>query len=182
LIENNCKICLKFFLAKTKRRIYCSKKCQLAANAGKYYLRHTKEVNERRKNKYHADQELREKKLAYQNEYRLAHVEQCKQAGYAWRIKNNQKFLEQTKKWRINNNQRFLEQHKKDAKNYRLKFPEKAMAHILSQKIKIKSNDACYNCGGKTNLEKHHPNYNQPLNIIILCRKCHHKIHSKRGD
>lgn len=31
----------------------------------------------------------------------------------------------------------------------------------------------CENCQENKPLDKHHPNYNRPLEVVWLCRKCH---------
>lgn len=36
--------------------------------------------------------------------------------------------------------------------------------------------EPCYFCGGKENLEMHHPDYSQPLRVYWLCRTCHRKL------
>jgi hypothetical protein len=33
----------------------------------------------------------------------------------------------------------------------------------------------CEKCSSSKNLVRHHPDYNKPLEIITLCRKCHAK-------
>jgi hypothetical protein len=43
--------------------------------------------------------------------------------------------------------------------------------------IKILNSDCCDKCGSKKNLQRHHPNYLKPFYIVILCRKCHRKLH-----
>lgn len=35
----------------------------------------------------------------------------------------------------------------------------------------------CCCCGKKENLEFHHPNYNKPFNVMVLCKKCHLELH-----
>ena len=36
----------------------------------------------------------------------------------------------------------------------------------------------CEVCGKKGKLERHHPNYNKPLEVIWVDRACHSKLHS----
>ena len=48
----------------------------------------------------------------------------------------------------------------------------------------IKRATDCEHCGGKTNgreLDGHHDDYYQPLDVIWLCRRCHKKHHDKVG-
>jgi len=43
---------------------------------------------------------------------------------------------------------------------------------------KIKNLKCCEICGTKEDrLVRHHPNYNEPFNVMILCDKCHYKWH-----
>jgi len=45
---------------------------------------------------------------------------------------------------------------------------------------KIKKPPACSNCliEGKR-LEGHHPDYNNPLDVVFLCLKCHRQEHKR---
>jgi len=36
---------------------------------------------------------------------------------------------------------------------------------------------ACSRCGSTDKLVKHHPDYDKPLDVVWLCRKCHRKAH-----
>lgn len=44
---------------------------------------------------------------------------------------------------------------------------------------KIKDLKECEDCGSESNLVRHHPDYNQPLKVKILCKKCHRNWHLK---
>ena len=46
--------------------------------------------------------------------------------------------------------------------------------HRFSLKFKF-----CRRCFSFKVLQRHHPDYNEPRKIIILCRKCHWKCHTK---
>lgn len=39
----------------------------------------------------------------------------------------------------------------------------------------------CQECGSTDNLERHHPNYNQPSIFQVLCQKCHIKADQRDG-
>jgi len=68
---------------------------------------------------------------------------------------------------------------------------QKVLNITPSQKLKNKTrqktcdifpfskSDVCFFCGAKENLNRHHLDYNNPYKIIILCRKCHSKLHRK---
>jgi len=40
----------------------------------------------------------------------------------------------------------------------------------------------CNVCGTTSDLQRHHEDYSRPLEIIILCRKCHNKLHQDRKN
>lgn len=48
-------------------------------------------------------------------------------------------------------------------------------AHVYMKRGKI-IKKSCEKCGN-INSQMHHPNYNEPLNIIWLCRPCHLQLH-----
>ena len=48
----------------------------------------------------------------------------------------------------------------------------KDAAKVAYEKGLIKR-EPCRDCGATEDLEKHHPDYSEPLNIVWLCRKCH---------
>ena len=37
----------------------------------------------------------------------------------------------------------------------------------------------CVVCGEAENTVLHHPNYNQPLRVVSLCRRCHSRLHGR---
>jgi len=45
--------------------------------------------------------------------------------------------------------------------------------------LKIKDIKECEKCRSTKNLVRHHCDYSKPLDVIILCRKCHSKWHNK---
>ena|SRR3990167_8116909 len=52
----------------------------------------------------------------------------------------------------------------------------------LHMKRKNLKKEPCLNCLGIQNLEAHHSDYNNPLNIIWLCRDCHRHKHTSRWN
>jgi hypothetical protein len=40
---------------------------------------------------------------------------------------------------------------------------------------------ACEKCGSDADLQKHHEDYNKPLDVVVLCRPCHAKLHAMGG-
>ena len=76
-----------------------------------------------------------------------------------------------TIKW-IKNNKEISQKYVKEWQN---KNPEKVKAHSIAQKQQII--DTCYFCLNDKKLLRHHPNYNKPELIVILCYSCHRKLH-----
>lgn len=60
------------------------------------------------------------------------------------------------------------------AKAYYEKNKHKAHARYKAKSIPSKP---CEKCGSEENLEKHHPDYSKPLEVIHLCRAHHRELH-----
>jgi hypothetical protein len=75
---------------------------------------------------------------------------------------------------------KFRKKNRLRQREYRKKYPEKVKATILSRKyIKIPKGKLCQLCKQNEAKEKHHEDYNKPLEVLFLCLRCHKKIHSK---
>ena len=73
-------------------------------------------------------------------------------------------------------------------KNEYLNIPEVKFRHHARNKArsffkrwnkhgkKIAPLDVCVICGSTINLEYHHPDYSQPLFVLVMCRECHSKL------
>ncbi len=98
-----------------------------------------------------------EQKRAYQAEYRKQHAEQLrtKQRAYDRKRQNKRRayFRQYFRLHRTEQNARSL-----------------AYSHVSLGK-------SCTRCGSTENLERHHPDYSQPLNIVTLCPQCHVNTH-----
>lgn len=66
---------------------------------------------------------------------------------------------------------------KEKARIYRRNHLKEASIEKLGQKIPLDSQ--CTFCNSTKNLERHHPNYSKPLEVITLCKRCHRRIHAK---
>jgi len=70
-------------------------------------------------------------------------------------------------------------------KRYREKYPDKTRAHYAITnhthyaKNRMIPSPTCQICGGKTKTMAHHSNYNDFLNVIWVCWKCHNLIHKE---
>lgn len=53
----------------------------------------------------------------------------------------------------------------------------RSYANVYSKRGMIVKKYECESCGGP-NPEKHHPDYDKPLEVQWLCRKCHLDLHN----
>jgi hypothetical protein len=59
---------------------------------------------------------------------------------------------------------------------YRERHPEKIKAEILAHRL-VPLGSHCVLCGATKNLQRHHPDYSKPLEIVTLCQPCHFRVH-----
>jgi len=52
-----------------------------------------------------------------------------------------------------------------------------ARLNYLRKKGNLIIKKECEKCGNKKRLIMHHEDYKKPFEIMVLCRKCHHKLH-----
>lgn len=143
----------------------------------------------------------RAKNPNYHSEYRKRNHEAEKERLNNWRKANRNKYLEQQKranakpkriiknrehvKEYYNNNESYKKQTKERARRWNSKhrktdevYNHKCKSRRLSyRKIEIEGKK-CQLCGC-TAVDRHHPNYDKPLEIIFLCKECHSKLHRK---
>ena len=76
-----------------------------------------------------------------------------------------EEFIQKRRKWQrkaYHTNPKFRQRHDASARaDYYIKAKE------------------CELCGTKEKLQRHHPNYEKPLDVVVLCQPCHMKIHGK---
>ena len=96
------------------------------------------------------------------------------------RIKENWQIWYEKNKKRINDKRKTpegLKKRREGTKKYKKKYPEKVKACIMSRIIPIPKNKLCEDCKINFALEKHHKDYEKPLEVEFLCKKCHTKRH-----
>jgi hypothetical protein len=68
--------------------------------------------------------------------------------------------------------------HLKNQTKFIANHPERS--NIYRQASKIELNNKCERCSATSKrLIRHHPDYNQPQNIITLCDLCHRAVHKE---
>lgn len=58
--------------------------------------------------------------------------------------------------------------------------PEKRAAHVKARTLVNQAPEACQGCGAvaEKTLNKHHEDYNKPLEVIYFCDDCHRNAHA----
>ena len=98
---------------------------------------------------------------------------------------------ERLKEYILNQQKEWRKQHPTFSSEYKKAHPEQNLKHVLkcqhdnpdhvkarNTAKKIAKAETCCKCGSKIDIERHHPDYSKPLEIITLCRKCHVGVHS----
>lgn len=139
-----------------------------------YYSR--PEVKARIK-KWRADN--RERLLAGKKRYHEAHKDEDNARSKAYRAEHKEETREMILNWRKNNSELWKYHHDKSQKKYIANNNIVARAHgtvfRAIQRGELVA-QACEVCGGKKT-EAHHDDYNKPLEVRWLCKKCHTEWH-----
>lgn len=116
-------------------------------------------------------------------EYYKINKKKVLERSIKWREKNRERFNEiqgdyrkrnpnKLKIWRKKNPEKLLNQLKRQ----REKYPKKYRARYLAGN-NIKVQGLCEKCKDKPSEERHHPDYNFPLKVLLLCKPCHQEAH-----
>jgi len=130
----------------------------------------------------------REEKIAYRRQYYQKNRGECLKADKERYKRNQQPRIEYQRKYRNSNKnqvkdyrrtyyQEHLEKTLQQQRERNNAFPEKVRAGSIARRdtsLECK----CSICGSTENLERHHPDYDRPLDVVTLCRSCHCRVHS----
>jgi len=96
------------------------------------------------------------------------------QKVWEWEIANREKIL----LWHRNYQKAHQEQRNEYNRTYGLKRKPQIRAKNLAYKH-CSLKEKCEVCGSTHNLQRHHPDYSKPLEVMTLCRDCHWAIHGR---
>jgi hypothetical protein len=92
-----------------------------------------------------------------------------------WREKNREHIREYMRRYTAKPEVReHRRRWKRENPDY-YRHPKKAKARILANH-KVPLGDRCEVCGTTENLERHHPNYDEPLNVMTVCHRCNMRL------
>jgi len=116
----------------------------------------------------------------YKDEWYAKNREERKDNCKEYYKKNKDKIKEDNKQWRKENPEKNKYLHSKNQKDYEKKYPEKIKAHKLAiYRIKIPEGCLCEICKEEKAKHRHHPDYSKPLDVVLVCIKCHNKLHNE---
>ena len=124
--------------------------------------------------------ENKDKIKCHNKKYMKTHQEELKAKRKKYYQENKEKIIKANRKWVIENPQRVKEIRKKSYdKVGRITDLVKMKAQNTANcRIKIEDK-LCEDCNDKAQ-ERHHEDYDKPLEVVLLCKKCHNKRHTKR--
>jgi hypothetical protein len=147
---------------------HCQECTKLLANITKGVLRKCKICGKEARNERDLESFRKDKTMLFE---RANMCSTCfSKLGHKYSVENRQQIIERIRERRKNN--------PGYAKNWK-SIGKYNAAHIMAQR-KIKNLTECSLCHSKNSLVRHHPDYTQPTNIVILCKSCHGKVHSKK--
>lgn len=68
-----------------------------------------------------------------------------------------------------------MEAFRRGSRNHAVKYPNRILARKARFSLKPKP---CEVCGTMNSIERHHPDYAKPDDVVFLCRTHHHELHS----
>jgi len=109
--------------------------------------------------------------------------EKVKERVKQWAKDNPDKVNEYSKQYKKRNPEKVAAQKRKDVAIARKRYPEKARARLLlAEAVRIghlTRPTTCSLCQSEKRIEGHHPDYDKPLEVVWLCRKCHLAEHKR---
>lgn len=125
------------------------------------------------------DESIHAKVLRLKKEYHERHKEEDNARMREYRKSHKEKVSECNKAWRKNNPDKWKAQHRADQKRYCINNKDVIAAHNevrKALKTGVLCKKVCEKCG-EHGTEAHHDDYNEPLKIRWLCKKCHVEWH-----
>lgn len=144
----------------------------------KRYQKRYREEHNIKDNRYKENKEYWRK---YHKKYREEHKEKINKIAKEYRTRNPEKSRYNARKSYYKNRDKILKnqliKQKLRYNNNPVYRNKKIVRAKTSKNIKIPKKKLCEICNINIAKEKHHEDYNKPLEIKFLCRDCHLKLH-----
>lgn len=157
-------------------------------NQRKYYEKLKKEHPEKLKAQWARWHSIyKDRELERAKKYREEHKEEIREKSKIYRQKHREEILKYNREYYIKNKEKeqvrcrkYKDEHQKELREYAQHIREETgYAHdkvyyaIKTGKITKKPCEVC----GSMSAEAHHCDYNKPLDVMWLCKKCHTEWH-----
>lgn len=123
--------------------------------------------------------------------YRKENSEKVRKWQKKWREENKDHIKNYKRDYRKNNKikiKQYLQKpevkekrkkcYTKANKKHCKKYPERIKARNMARShIKIPKGQLCEECNKNLAKERHHEDYSKPLEVILVCGKCHNKLY-----
>ena len=119
-----------------------------------------------------------EKLKAYQHEWYMEHRETRLRKARAWKKANREKVRGYSKKYQQNYPDKRRAHDARTRKKYPFEWAARQLVYYAVLCRIIEESSTCDCCGALLPLEAHHDDYNYPLNVRWLCKKCHTEWHA----
>lgn len=104
--------------------------------------------------------------------YYWRHKEKEKQRKHDFYLKNRDKILRRTKEY----NKQHPKERLEKVKEYQKIHKKEVSARNKSRGSGIKK-EKCKICESVEHLHYHHPDYDKPHDVVVLCASCHRRLH-----
>lgn len=163
---------------KAKRHEYYMANKEKWKEYGKRWRELNPEKNKQKKAKYRATEKGKATEREYNKRYRLEHIEYIRSRDREYWANNKDKKAEKDKRYReahreeLNKKSREKYSADKEFRKYHAIRTGVTMA-VKKGQLRKKPCEVC----GELKVEAHHCDYNKPLDVMWLCKKCHTEWH-----
>lgn len=167
---------------KAKRHEYYMANKEKWKEYGRRWRELNPEKDKQRKAKYRATEKGRAAERAYNKKWREQNADKIREAAREYWAKNKEKKAEKDRRYRERHrdelNRKCRERYRKSS-TYRALHYARTSVNQAVRYGKIKKMP-CEICGTEP-AEAHHDNYNNPLKVRWLCKKCHSEWHKNNN-
>lgn len=137
-------------------------------------------------------QQHQEEACEYTRKYRQEHLEKVREKDRQFGKQHRKEISARVKKWKALNPEkakelakRYYMQHREQlllkSRLYRQHNPEVKKAQKLAG-YHVPLGPECELCGSTKNLERHHPDYSEPLIVVTVCSTCNKEIEKNKDE